>query len=70
MSPERRRQLARGLAKNHLLPELFDERKKELHESWETEKDNEVREAIWIELHALNEMRDFLYARITEYSAD
>lgn len=69
MSPERRAQLAEALKKNKLLPELFDERRAELRDSWEEEKDAEVRNLLWIELHALNEMKDFLYARIQEYSA-
>lgn len=72
MTPERRAQLARGLRKNQLLPELIDERREELRETWEgTEPaEAETRETVYQELRTLNELRDFIYARLDEYSGD
>lgn len=72
MTPERREQLARGLLKNKLLPELLDEFKKELREQWEaTQPDEaETRERVYVELRTLENLRDSIYARISEHAGD
>lgn len=72
MKPERRRQLAKGLAKNELLLELFEDRAAELREAWENTQahESDKREITWLELHATNETRDYFYARINDYVGD
>ena len=67
MTPDRRASLAKGLANNALLRELFDARATDIHEAWESEDDPGKREQCWVELKALNDFRDFLNARISEY---
>ena len=66
MTPERRQQLAKGLAKNELLPEYFREYADELREQWEQTKPDEAetRERIYLQINTLDELRDFLNARI------
>lgn len=67
MTPERRAQLAKGLASNPLLRELFDARAKDIHETWESEDDASNREQCWQDLKTLNDFRDFLNAKCNEY---
>jgi len=67
MTPERRAQLAKGLAKNPLLRELFEARAEDIRETWETEDDANKREQCWQDLRTLNDFRDFLNAKIDEY---
>lgn len=67
MTPERRASLAKGLATNPLLRELFVARAAEIHETWESEETTDKREQCWLELKTLNEFRDFLNAKINEY---
>ena len=59
---------ARALQKNKLLREIILTRAQEIREEWEAEKDRVLREQHWYELKALNDLRDFLYARIDELS--
>lgn len=68
MEAEKAARLARGLEKNALLPELIDARAQEVREAWEAESEPERRESHWFELKALNDFKDFLYARIRELS--
>lgn len=72
MTPERRKQLAKGLAKNDLLPELFDARADEIRDTWETteQEQAETRETLFQELLALNNLRDFIYAKLADYAGD
>ena len=67
MTPERRAQLAKGLANNALLSEVFEARASDIRDTWEAEDDPVKRERCWSDLKALNDFRDFLNARITEY---
>ena len=67
MDLERRAQLAKGLANNPLLAELFDARAADIHEQWEAESSAEARERLWLELKATNDIRDFINARIDSY---
>lgn len=64
MTPERRIAHAKALAKNALLPVLVVERRDELRDEWEAAQDAEKREQLWQELNALNQLWDFLNARI------
>lgn len=66
MTPERRASLAKGLAKNTLLPKLFDEFADDLREQWETTKTDEAetRERIFVELKTLDNLRDSIYAKL------
>ena len=68
METEKAARLARGLKKNHLLPELLAERREEIHSTWEGEQDAEKRERLWHQLKATEDLGDFLYARIDELS--
>lgn len=68
MSPERRKGYAKQLDKNPLLEVLIDEHRAEMREAWENEPEAEKREALWLELHALNNLWDFLSARINAES--
>ena len=72
MTPGRRQQLAKGLAKNELLPEYFREYADELREQWEQTKldEAETRETVFLQLHTLDELRDFLNARIANDVGD
>ena len=67
MTPDRKAALAKGLATNALLSEIFEARASDIHDTWEAEDDPEKRERCWVELKALTDFRDFLNARITEY---
>lgn len=60
--------LAVNLKSNTLLPELIDARAQEIREEWEAEQDPIKREQHWVELKALNDLKDFLYGRIDELS--
>ncbi len=72
MNADRRAQLAQGLAKNTLLPVLLDEFAQDLREQWEaTQPDEaETRERIFVELRTLDNLRDSIYARISEFAGD
>lgn len=72
MTPERRKSLAKGLAKNALLSELFDEFANDIRQSWEaTQPDEaETRERYWLQLKTLDDLRDSIYARITDLAGD
>tara|TARA_R110000868_G_scaffold86581_1_gene242797 strand:+ start:257 stop:484 length:228 start_codon:yes stop_codon:yes gene_type:complete len=72
VTPGRRQQLAKGLAKNELLPEYFREYADELREQWEQTKldEAETRETVFLQLHTLDELRDFLNARIANDVGD
>jgi hypothetical protein len=65
--PDRLEQLANGLANNPLLEELFADRSAQIREDWEAEQTVEGRERLWIELKTLNDVRDFINARIESY---
>jgi hypothetical protein len=69
VSPGRRQAYAKQLGKNPLLPLLVNEHRAEMREAWEDEQDAEKREKLWTELHALNNVWDFLDARINAESA-
>ena len=68
MSPERRIAFAKALKKNALLPVLVEERRSELRDEWESGESAEKREQLWQELNALNQLWDFLDARINSES--
>lgn len=59
--------LANGLANNPLLADLFDDRSSQIREDWEGAQTVEERERLWIELKTLNDLRDFINARIESY---
>ena len=67
MTPDKRAQLAKGLANNPLLRELFEARAEDIHETWESEDDANKREQCWHELKTLQDFRDFLNAKLNEY---
>ncbi len=69
---DQRQALAKGLAKNRLLPEILDDFKKDLREQWEaTQPDEaETRERVYVELRTLDNLRDSIYARINELVGD
>ena len=68
MDEQRRAKLAAALSKNALLPELLGARAQEIREAWEAEQDRTLRELNWVELKALNDLKDFIYARLDELS--
>lgn len=72
MTPERRQQLAKGLAKNALLPELLTEFGDDIRAAWEATQpeDAETRERCYVELRTLENLRDSIYARINDYAGD
>ena len=72
MNKDRRATLAKGLAKNSLLPLLLDEFAQDLREQWEATKPDEAetRERIYVELRTLENLRDSIYARISEFAGD
>ena len=71
MTPERRNQQAKALAKNDYLRFLLDERADEIRDEWETTEasDAETRELKYQELRTLTELKDFIYARISADAA-
>lgn len=72
MDNERRAQLARGLAKNSLLPLLIEEFAEEIRDKWETTQldQTEIREHCYLELRTLDNLSDSMYAKIREYAGD
>ncbi len=72
MTPERREQLAKGLAKNQLLPKLLEDFANDLREQWEATKpgEAEARELVYLQLKTLDDLRDSIYARLNEYAGD
>jgi len=72
LTPEREQALAKSLAKNKLLPILFDSFADDIRDKWESTKlgEAETREHCWLELRTLDDLRDFIYARINELAGD
>lgn len=72
MTPEQRERLAGGLLKNALLPKLLDEFSDDLREQWEQTQpgEAEARELVYLKLKTLDDLRDSIYARLTEYAGD
>lgn len=72
MDAETRARQAKALRNNKYFRVLFDERADEIREQWEQTEpaEAETRERLYLELHGLNEMRDFIYARISADAGD
>ena len=71
MDQETRARQAKALQANKYLRFLFDERADEIREEWENSEpgEAETRELKFRELRTLNDMRDFIYARISADTA-
>ena len=72
INPEAIRPLAKSLKGNALFVALVSERADELREAWETtdEADRDGREAIYVELRALRNVRDYFDARLADLAGD
>lgn len=66
LDSERAARFAAQLKNNALLPEILSARANEIRDDWEAADTPEKREQCWLELTAINNFKDFLYARIDE----
>lgn len=65
-----RRESARALRANKLLPELLDELKRDLVEAWEAANAPEVREDVWHQVRAIAKVREHIDGRTRELAGD
>lgn len=61
---------AQQLQKNQLLREIFVEREADLIAAWRSSDTREGREALFMELRTLDNLREILDARVAEFATE